>query len=136
MNQAGKCFKICHIFFCEIIFTKKFHEIIFMKKFRENDFNFLVKSFSRKISWKFNFPRWAISSKMILLFLKSQSSAILPTLSQAKRPKNRQNFIVAELGKVQDDLVMAVLCSWQSSSSNSEASSSKIVNVTCCRTFA
>ena len=77
-----------------------------------------------------------ISSKMILLFLKSQSSAILPTLSQAKRPKNRQNFIVAELGKVQDDLVMAVLCSWQSSSSNSEASSSKIVNVTCCRTFA
>ena len=99
-------------------------------------FNFLVKSFSRKILWKFNLPHWVISSNMSLLFLKSQSSAILPTLSQAKRPKNRQNFIVAELGKVQDDLVMAVLCSWQSSSSNSEASSSKIVNVTCCRTFA
>ena len=128
MNQAGKCFKICHIFFS----WNHFHEKISGKWFQF--FGEII--FTKKNSWKFNFPRWAISSKMILLFLKSQSSAILPTLSQAKRPKNRQNFIVAELGKVQDDLVMAVLCSWQSSSSNSEASSSKIVNVTCCRTFA
>ena len=128
MNQAGKCFKICHIFF----FVKSFSRKNFVKMISI----FWWNHFHEKFRENLTFFTGVISSKMILLFLKSQSSAILPTLSQAKRPKNRQNFIVAELGKVQDDLVMAVLCSWQSSSSNSEASSSKIVNVTCCRTFA